>query len=290
MAEQRLLDLVNSAASRLETIEIDACRINVERMICSILKCSRVDLYLDSERMVTSDIVEKLENLMSRRLAYEPLQYILGETEFYGLSIKCDSRALIPRPETEFVVSQAIERLEELDRLYILDLGCGTGCIGIALAMNLPQATVVATDISEDSISLARENVIMHNLQQRFKFLSGDIFEPVRNKGVLFDAVVCNPPYIREDDVPSLHRQITEYEPATALTSGPDGLDFVRRMLTEIDSVLVPGGYLIFEIGMGQSDEVRSLVDRTAHLELLDIALDYSEVERVVITRRMRSI
>ncbi len=290
MSEQKLLDLINSATSKLETIGIDACRINAERMICSILGCTRVDLYLDPGKLVTSDIVRKFEGLMSRRLACEPLQYILGETEFYGLKIKCDNRALIPRPETELVVSEVISRIEDLDKLYILDLACGTGCIGISLAINLPQATIVATDISKDAVSLAKENVMMHNLLPRFEFFVGDMFEPLKNKSILFDAIVCNPPYIRDDDIPSLHRQITEYEPADALASGVDGLDFVRRMLAEIETVLVPGGYLIFEIGQGQSEKVRDIIDYTKYLELIDIALDYNDIERVVIARRVRTI
>lgn len=289
MSEKNILDLINDASLRLKRIEIDAPRLNVERMLCSILDCNRVDLYLDPVRMLPSDKVTKFEWMLSRRMAYEPLQYILGETEFFGIEIKCDKRALIPRPETEFVVSKAIDILEELDRLYILDLACGTGCIGIALAINLPQATVHATDISEEAISLAKENVLTHNLITRFNFESGDMFSAVAGKGILFDAVVCNPPYIRDGEWELLHRQIREFEPRRALLSGAEGLDFIRRMLSEVCKVLVPGGFLIFEMGQGQADAVRELVDQIDSLEFIETVQDYSAIERVAVVRRKQT-
>ncbi|MBU1320454.1 MAG: peptide chain release factor N(5)-glutamine methyltransferase [candidate division Zixibacteria bacterium] len=289
MAEKNIIDLINSASLRLKRIEIDAPRVNVERMLCSILNCNRVDLYLDPVRMLPSDQVAKFEWLFSKRMAFEPLQYILGETEFFGIEIKCDKRALIPRPETEFVVSKAIDTLESLDRLYILDLACGTGCIGIALAINLPQATIHATDISEDAVSLAKENALMHGLITRFSFSAGDMFTPVAGKGVLYDALVCNPPYIRDGEWELLHEQIREFEPRRALLSGTDGLDFIRRMLSEVSEVLVPGGHLIFEMGQGQANSVRQLVDQIDSLEFIETVQDYSAIERVAVVRRRPS-
>jgi len=286
MAEQNLIDLINTATAKLKRINIDAPRINVERMLCTILDCQRVDLYLDPTRMITSDQVTKFEWLLSRRMAFEPLQYILGETEFYGIEIKCDKRALIPRPETEFVVSKAIEVLENFDRLYILDLACGTGCIGIALAINLPQATFHATDISEDAVSLAKENVRLHNLITRFTLSAGDMFSSVAGEDVLYDAVVCNPPYIKDGEWELLHEQIREFEPRRALLSGDDGLDFIRQMISEVADVLVPGGFLIFEMGQGEADAVRKLVDETESLEFIETVQDYSAIERVAVVRK----
>jgi release factor glutamine methyltransferase len=288
MPQQKLLDLINSATAQLEKDGLESARVNVERMLCSALTCRRIDLYLDPDRAVSSEIMSTIGSMLSRRLAGEPLQYILGETEFYGLSLKCDSRALIPRPETEFVVSKAIGCLERFDRLYILDLACGGGCIGIALAVNLPQASITATDISEDAISLAKENALTHGVIERFTFRAGDLFSPVRSKGVLYDAVTCNPPYIREGDWEMLPREIRNFEPKRALLSGKDGLDFVRLMVRGASDVLVPGGYLIFEIGMGQAETVRQLIDATAGLDMVETVQDYSAAERVAVVRRAK--
>ena len=286
MTQQKLLDLINSTTAQLEKKGVESARINVERMLCAALECRRVDLYVDPDRVVASEVITRFEKMLSRRLADEPLQYILGESEFYGLRIKCDNRALIPRPESEFVVSKAIDCLERFDRLYILDLACGTGCIGIALAMNLPQASITAVDISEDAISLAKENVMMHNLITRFRFSTGDMFNAIKDHGILYDAVVCNPPYIRDGEWEMLQRQIRDFEPKRALLSGEDGLDFIRVMLEQVSEFLVPGGYLIFEIGQGQADKVRQLIADTETLQFIETVQDYAAIERVVIARR----
>lgn len=286
MPEQKLLDLMSHATALLEQKGIASPRLNAERLLCSILECTRSELYLNPERFVTSDVVTRFEAMLSRRLADEPLQYILGETEFYGLRIKCDKRALIPRPETEFVVSKAIEYLEQFDRLYILDLACGTGCVGIALAANLPQASIAASDISDQAISLAKENVLMHNMITRFRFFTGQMFDAVRGESILYDAVVCNPPYIIEDDLMTLEKQIRDFEPKQALVSGEDGLDFIRQMIADAPEVVVPGGFLIFEIGIEQAEDVHRLIETNDSLQHIETVKDYSGIDRVVVARR----
>lgn len=286
MPEQKLLDLMSHATALLEQKGLDSPRLNAERMLCSILECTRSILYLDPERFLTSDFVERFEAMLKRRLADEPLQYIIGETEFYGLPIKCDKRALIPRPETEFVVSKAIEYLEQFDRLYVLDLACGTGCIGIALAANLPQASIAASDMSEEAISLTKENVLISSMIARFRFFTGSMFDAVRAESILYDAVVCNPPYVRNGDFDSLEKQIRDFEPKKALVSGEDGLDFIRTMIAEAPDMIVPGGFLIFEIGIGQADGVRALIESNDSLQHIETVKDYSGIERVVVSRR----
>lgn len=290
MPERKLLDLISTAVTQLTERGVESARLNAERILCMVLQCQRVDLYLDRERLVTSDIVDRFEGMVSRRLAGEPLQYILGETEFYGLRIKCDRRSLIPRPETEVVVSTAITLLEQFELLYILDLACGSGCIGIALAMNLPQSSITAIDISEDALSLAKENVSMHSLMPRFAFHVGDMFGSVFGRDMLFDAIVSNPPYVTKSEWETLPVHIRAHEPRGALVSGEDGLDFIRTMLREVPGHLVPGGYLIFEIGFGQADDVRQLIERSQSLKLIEIARDYSDIERVVVARRGKKL
>jgi len=286
MPERKLLDLINDATLKLTEKGVDAPRINAERIACTLTGLSRVELYTEPNRLITSDIVSKYKSLLERRLCDEPLQYILGETEFYGIRIKCDRRSLIPRPETEFVVSSAIDTLQEFDRLYILDLACGTGCIGIALAVNLPQATISAADKSEDALSLARENVSLQSLNARFGFFCGDMFEAIKGDRHPYDAIVCNPPYIAERDFDDLAPQIKKFEPTDALTSGPEGLDFIERILSESPQYLVPGGHLFFEIGLGQADSVRSMIDSNHDMEFIRTVKDYSNIERVVVCRK----
>ena len=152
--------------------------------------------------------------------------------------------------------------------------------------MNLPQASITAVDISEDAISLAKENAMRHNLITRFRFAAGDMFSAIGNHGTLYDAVVCNPPYIRVGEWEMLQRQIRDFEPKRALLSGEDGLDFIRLMLKQVSEFLVPGGYLIFEIGQGQADKVRQLITETGTLQFIETVQDYAAIERVVVARR----
>jgi release factor glutamine methyltransferase len=286
MAECRLIDLINSSVERLSKIDIDVPRSNVEMMLCSILNCRKVDLYLDPGRVASSDTVSRLDDMLSRRTAYEPLQYILGVTEFYGLKILCDGRALIPRPETEFVVSTAIEIGQDHDGLYIMDIGCGTGCIGVALAVNLPQATICAIDASEGAVELAKSNVYEHGLQSRFRLEAADWTALHPDNFNPFDLLVSNPPYVKTGELATLHRQIRDYEPYSALEGGEDGLDFIGSLISGAGRLLVPGGYLVFEIGQGQVKGVIELLEAADDLRFESSVKDYHGIDRVVVARK----
>ncbi len=281
----KLIDLINSSDTILDHAGIEAPRLNVERMLEKILGLKRVELYLDPSREVTDEDAAQLRNLIDRRLNNEPLQYILGETEFYGITLHCDRRALIPRPETEFVVSSALKLIDDRTELKVLDLACGSGNIVIAMAVNSPEQKYYATDLSADAVALAKENAELNHVSEKIEFYCGNMFSPFKNLDLKFDMILANPPYIREGEAPMLHEQVRRYEPRKALFSGEDGLDFIREMLTQAPQYLSPDSFLISEVALGQAPTIRDLVREGSAFEYIEAVTDYSGIERVVILR-----
>jgi release factor glutamine methyltransferase len=284
MSEFRVIDILTRAATRLETINIDVPRLNAERMMTFITGATRADIYSDTERELTQNQLAEFCSLLERRMGLEPLQYILGETEFYGINLKCDKRALIPRPETEHLVSAALDIAKRLGAQSILDVGCGSGCIGIALGVNLPEARITFLDISKGALEITAENLTSNGLEQRSTLVCSDLFEEVGGLSP-FDIVISNPPYIRDSDVRDLHPQIREHEPLNALRAGWDGLDFVRRIIYDVPESLKPGGWLFLELGQGQMEVVKRLIESSPSLQFRESIRDYSGIERVCVAQ-----
>ncbi len=192
-----------------------------------------------------------------------PLPYLVQECEFFGLSFHCDERALIPRPETETLVEAALERLKNRSHPFVADLGTGTGCIAVSIAHTLPDATVYATDVQRDTLDLARENAIRHDVAGRIHFIPGDVDDwaapLLRATSIKFDAVFSNPPYIPREEIARLQPEIRDWEPRPALDGGPDGLDCYRRIATQSGALLKPDGFLMVELGAGQDEAVRAI-------------------------------
>jgi release factor glutamine methyltransferase len=282
----KLIELIKSSDMVLDRAGIEAPRLNIERMLEKILGLKRVDLYLNPDKEVSEDEENQLKILIDRRLKHEPLQYILGETEFYGVRLKCDRRALIPRPETEFVVSKGLEVIGDRKGLNILDLACGSGNIVVAMAVENPEQNYYASDLSADAIDLAKENAELNAVSDKINFLCGNIFSPFKDKNILFDIILANPPYIREGDFELLHEQIRRYEPTRALLSGESGLEFIKQMLDEAPACLKPDGYLIFEVALGQAVDIRDLVAQSQSFEFLETVVDYGGIDRVVVLKR----
>ncbi len=209
----------------------------------------------------------------------EPLPYVLGHQEFFGLDFFCDARALIPRPETELLVEFAVQRLEDYPEPHIADLGTGTGCIAVSIAHFLPRAAVWATDISEGALELAKTNAQKHGVENRVQFRQGQSENwdaPLGN--LTFDAILSNPPYIARDEIKTLQTSVRQYEPHTALDGGDDGLDCYRQLAAQCRALLNPGGFFAAEIGAGQFEEIKTIfqnagwtVDSPLH-DLQDIA------------------
>jgi release factor glutamine methyltransferase len=222
--------------------------------------------------------------LLERRASGEPIQYIVGETEFYGLPFRVTPAVLIPRPETEHLVEQAIDRATQfadprIPPLSILDIGTGSGCIAIALAHQLPGATVTAIDLSSDALDLARQNAQLNNVANRIRFLQGDLLAPVA--GEQFHLIVSNPPYVPTADRPTLSVEVRDHEPALALFAGDDGLEIYRRLVPAAHAALVPGGHLFLEIGYGQQPAVTALVE-AAGFKSIETFPDLQGIPRVL--------
>jgi release factor glutamine methyltransferase len=233
----------------------------------------------------------RARELMTRRAAREPLQYILGTQEFCGLEFEVNPQVLIPRPETEFLVAEVARQGVSLPSPLIADVGTGTGCIAVAAAKALPNASLYAMDLSKEALDVARRNAKRHAVGERMIFLQGDLLEALRGLGLegTFTAVVSNPPYIADDDLRTLQPEVERYEPRLALAGGPDGLMMLRRLVREAPEFLAPGGLLVLEMGQGQAPEVYRMVKAQGAYDRIGIVSDAAGIERVVCAEKMRS-
>jgi release factor glutamine methyltransferase len=250
-------------------------------LLMHTLGIQRATLLAHPEREFTRDEQAAYQRLIERRLRFEPIQYITGTQEFYGLAMKVTPAVLIPRPETEILVEAVLARLPHDEPLRIVDVGTGTGAIAIALAHALPEASVTALDLSPEALAVARENAVMHSLADRIRFVVSDLLEALP-QDELFDAIVSNPPYIPASDAESLHPQVRDHEPAQALFAGPTGLEVYERLIPQAQVLLRPNGLLALEIGHGQSDAIAALLSQWNHVELV---ADMQAIPRVTLAR-----
>ncbi len=220
---------------------------------------------------------------VERRCSGEPIQYITGEAEFYGLSLKVNRDVLIPRPETEHLVEKALELARGFERQRIVDVGTGSGAIAVALASNLPDAHIHATDVSASALRVAQANAKRHGVGARVIFRAGDLLTPVARRR--FDLIVSNPPYVAEADRDSLSVEVRNYEPAQALFAGADGLEIYRRLIPAAFAALFHERYLVLEIGFGQQPAVEALL-AGAGFTGIEFAIDLQGIPRVAVARR----
>ncbi len=238
-------------AAFFEKRGLEQARLNAELLFAQALGCRRLDLYLQFERPLPEETLERLRVLVARRAKREPLQYIAGEAEFMDLKLRVDRRALIPRPETEELLEGVFARVGEGAPARVLDLGTGTGAIALALAQKYPGAAVTAVEASGEALSLARENAQRTGLGERVRFLGGAWFEPVA--GEVFDLIVSNPPYLTPEEVAQAQPEVRDWEPLGALVSGPEGLDDLFRIMDAAPEYLRAGGLLALETGIGHA-------------------------------------
>ncbi|WP_433969527.1 peptide chain release factor N(5)-glutamine methyltransferase [Tunturiibacter gelidiferens] len=223
---------------------------------------------------------------INRRLQLEPIQYITGEQEFYGLRLHVTPAVLIPRPETEHLVEAVLKLLPANQPVKLVDIGTGSGAIAIALAVHLPLAEITALDLSSDALAIAERNAREHGVANRIQFLQSDLLVAIKSLGQTFDAIVSNPPYIPESDRPTLHPQVRDHEPATALFAGETGLDIYRRLIPEAASALKPNGILALEIGHGQQKPLTHLLAGWNDVTFVN---DLQHIPRVALARRPNS-
>jgi release factor glutamine methyltransferase len=255
---------------------VENARLESEWLLSDALGLDRVGLYLNFDRPLNSAELASYRGMVARRAKREPLQHILGSQEFMGLEFEVSPAALIPRHDTETLVEEAIKRCRGGEK--ILDIGLGSGCIAVALARKLPLASIYGVEKSASALELALRNAKRHDAT--IEIAAGSLFEPF--EGMLFDIVVSNPPYIPTGEIPSLQPEVREYEPVEALDGGPDGLDFYRKIIPSASEHMSPGGWLMFEVGAGQSDSVKGMfAEMTCYTEMFS-AKDPAGIERVV--------
>jgi release factor glutamine methyltransferase len=240
----------------------------------------------EPERALTPAQQAAFDALVQRRLANEPIQYITGEQEFYGLALGVTPAVLIPRPETEILVEAVLREVKRAGlqaALRILDVGTGSGAIAIALAHHLPHAHVTAVDLSAAALEVAASNAARHALTDRIRFVASDLLDALPPDELHFDVIASNPPYVPTADRASLHPQVREHEPAAALFAGPDGFDVYRRLIPQARAALRPNGLLALEIGQGQREAIASLLSGWNELRLLD---DLQQIPRIALARK----
>jgi release factor glutamine methyltransferase len=282
MTHREALTVAAAQLASDEHLRATATR-DAELLLLHILQIPRVALIAHPNRELTPDQRSLYENRIARRLRHEPVQYITGQQEFYGLTFKVTPAVLIPRPETEHLVETVLKLLPANEPLRIADIGTGSGAIAIALAVHLPQANITALDISTKALAVARTNAREHHVANRIRFLQSDLLSALDHEAETLDAIVSNPPYIPEADRNTLHPQVRDHEPATALFAGETGLDIYRRLIPQAYSALKPNGLLALEIGHDQRDAIASLLQSWHNVSFVN---DLRQIPRVALAQR----
>ena len=275
---------------RLEAAGIDSAEQEALWLIEHALALTGLHQIVDRERVLTDPEIAKLHDVATRRVAREPLQYILGTQEFCGLEFEVNPTVLIPRPETELLAHEIIRRLPQGTPPTLMDVGTGSGCLAVTLARSIPQARILATDISRHALETAMRNARRHGVDSSITWLHGDLLGPLRGMDVegSMHAILANPPYIRESEWAGLQPEVSRYEPRLALVAGPRGTEVHERLLSEAVFYLMPGGWLAMEVGEGQSLELCPKIAAMPDYERVEVVPDEAGINRVVIVRRAR--
>jgi len=274
-----LLEVLQSTTAYFTRHKIDNPRLNAEHLLAHALGRTRMDLYLEFERPLNDTELVPLRDLVKRRAQGEPLQHLLGTVEFCGHTFAIDKRAMVPRPETEQLVELLKAETGKRKPERILDVGTGSGVIALSLAKQFPEADVVAVDISDDALALARENAVRLGLE-RVRFQKSDLLESLSER---FDLIVANLPYISMQDRHLLAREVL-HDPGVALFGGSSGDELVRKLIEETPSHLEPGGLLALEIGLGQAEGLSDVL-RQKNYHDIESKRDYSGITRFLLAR-----
>ena len=274
-----VLEILQSTTAYFKKRGVESPRLNAEHLLAHVLKRKRIELYVEFERALTEEELAPLRELVRRRGQGEPLQHLLGTVEFCGQTFLCDRRALVPRPETEQLVELLISQIPD-PKSQILDVGTGSGVIALSLATKFPEATITATDASDEALALAGENAVRLGLQEKVVFLKSDLLEAVSGA---FDLIVANLPYIPMGDRPTLSREVL-HDPETALFAGERGTEMICKLIDAARAHLSAGGLLALELGIGQAEELAALMAEKNYHDIEAIR-DYSGVKRFLFGR-----
>lgn len=277
---------LNRAADRLVRAGSSSPRLDAEILLTFFLNVERLELYKAPERVLSEEEVAGFENLLNRRREGEPVAYIVGYKEFWSLLFRVNREVLIPRPETEILVEETLQAAKDaaLTKPCILEIGVGSGAITVALAKELPDAFLTATDVAAGALALARENARRHGVEERIDFLCGDLWAPVVGT---FDMIVSNPPYISAVEFSQLPCGVKDYEPRQALLADAEGTACHREIIAGSVRHLRKGGWLLMEMGEGQGAELMGILQKSAAYESITVRRDYGGGERVVRARKV---
>jgi len=267
----------------------DSPRLDAEVLLAHALKLKRIDLYARYNEDIQEEAKAKFRDLVRRRAEGCPVAYLVANKEFYSLPFFVNQDVLIPRPDTECLVDVALRVGKKENWKLILDLGTGSGCIAIALAKSLPQVKVIAVDISAKALEVAAKNAIVNKVADRVNFVHGDLFAPLE-KGLAFDAIVTNPPYIPDNDIKDLDKDVKDYEPRLALSGGADGFSVFDRILADAGSSLKIGGHLFIEIGSPQEEPSRARFNSYSGFQLYPTILDGGRNPRVLHATKIKPL
>lgn len=279
------LSLITWGERTLASRQVDSPRLTSELLLTHVLQCRRIDLYTKYDRPVSAEELERFAQLCNRRLTGEPLQYIMGETEFMGLIFGVNPRVLIPRPETEVLVEEAVALAKSLRPAFILDIGTGSGNIAASLAKFIEGATIDAVDLSPEALDVARRNVERNGCEQRVRLFQRDVLqEDVSFPRTQYGMIVSNPPYISQAEYRLLPPEVSMFEPMMATTDGANGLTFFGALANLGARYLCPGGWMLVEHAYDQEHAVKSLFEQAGYCELATI-VDYNKIPRVMKAR-----
>jgi release factor glutamine methyltransferase len=288
MSEQEnfsIADLIAEAAQILTRAGVPEARREAMSLVKHVTERDRTFIITHPRTTLASPDVRRLRELVERRAEGMPQQYLTGHQEFYGLDFEVTPDVLIPRPETELLVETALELLDKTSKPNLIcDVGTGSGCIPVALLHERPTMQAVGLDISANALRVAARNAVRHSVHERLTLIASDCFAALDSRA-LFTMIVSNPPYIAEDALADLQREVRDYEPRIALTPGGDGLRIIRRLVADAPRFLKRGGHLLMEIGFDQHEAVRQLIDSQVW-QLLDIHKDLQGIPRVVALRK----
>ena len=276
----RLIDILNWGEKYFNEKYFDNPRIEIEALLQHIIGCKKIDLYLQFENTVTPDNLIILRGLIKRRVNREPMQYIIGSSEFYGRKFFVNQDVLIPRPETEKLIDVSIDILSKKENPIILDVGTGSGCIGITIALEIPSSSVIAIDISNSALSIAKKNADTYGLKN-IQFINLDILSQDINHTA--DMLISNPPYISQEEIPGLMIDVKDYEPMAALTDNSDGLEFYRKFSNIIPQVIKKNGEIILEVGRGAHLERVKEIFSKAGYDNIESVRDLNKDTRVLV-------
>ena len=278
-------NILNESTKSLEAAEIPSARLDAEVLLSFCLNCDRLEFYKNPDMPISETKLSAFRNLIARRLQWEPVAYITGRKEFWTFVLEVNNSVLIPRPDTEVIVEEALNICRKIDssEIKILDIGTGSGAIAIAIASEITGAKVVATDISQAALNLAQKNAAALGLKEKIDFRQGNLFGPVEG---FFDIIICNPPYISAQEYEKLPAGVKNYEPQDALLAGKSGLEFYEKLIYQAAGFLQKNGWLLLEIGAKQESGVCGIIEAAGIYDSIEMRRDYAGLPRVIKARR----